>query len=335
MPHTTTSINKVKSLEGKTVVITGASSGAGRAAALEFARYKAKLVLAARRINALNELVIECKELGAEATAIQTDVTDPLAMKRLAEAAFEFGGGIDIWINNAGVMAAGDFTDTPVEVHDQVIKINLMGYIHGAYAVIPFFKRQRSGILINNISIGGYYPTPYAVGYSASKFGLRGFSEALKGELSGWPGIHVCDLYPAFLDTPGIQHAANYTGKILKPAPPVYDPQKVGRAMVQLAMYPRRSLTVGAIAYLLHLGYFLMPGMMRSVTAKVMETYFKQARPAPATSGNVFEPLEFGTGIHGGWDKAPEIKNKSVKAALIIGGLAASILLLKQWRKNL
>ncbi len=329
------SFNKVKSLRGKIVVVTGASSGAGRAAALEFARNGSKLVLAARRIDALNELVTECKELGATAIAVQTDVTDSLAMKKLAEAAFAFGGRIDIWINNAGVMAAGGFTDTPIEVHEQVIKINLMGYIHGAYAVLPFFKKQQSGILINNISIGGYYPTPYAVGYSASKFGLRGFSEALKGELSSWPDIYVCDLYPAFLDTPGIQHAANYTGKMLQPAPPVYDPQKVGRAMIRLAKYPRRSLKVGAVAYILHLGYFIMPGVMRSVTAKVMKTYLKQAQPTPATSGNIFTPLEFGTSIHGGWDKTPDRKKQSIKAALAVGGLAASFLFIRLLRKNL
>ncbi|MEO5996060.1 MAG: SDR family oxidoreductase [Chitinophagaceae bacterium] len=322
------------SLDGKTVVITGASSGVGRAAALEFARNGARLVLAARRLNALEELVKECQEMGAPAMAVYTDVTDPLAMIQLAESAYEFGGWIDVWINNAGVMAAGGFTDTPVEVHDQVIKINLMGFIHGAHAVLPYFKRQNSGILINNISIGGFYPTPYAVGYSASKFGLRGFSEALKAELTGSPGIHICDLYPAFLDTPGIQHAGNYTGYLLKPAPPVYDPQKVGRAMVQLARRPRNSLTVGGVAHILRMGYFFMPGIMRFITAKVMEAYFKQAVPTPATSGNLFEPIEYGTSIHGGWDKAPDRRKRKRKAAFFIGGLAVSYFLIKQLRSN-
>jgi len=321
-------------LRGKVVVITGASSGVGRAAAVEFAGHRAMLVLAARRIDALNDLVTECEQSGAKAIAIQTDVTDAHAVIQLAAAANDFGGRIDVWINNAGVMAAGGFTDTPVEVHDQVIKINLMGYIHGAHAVMPYFKKQRSGILINNISIGGFFPTPYAVGYAASKFGLRGFSEALKGELHAWPDIYVCDLYPAFLDTPGIQHAANYTGKILKPAPPVYDPKKVGRAMVRIALHPRKSLTVGGVAYLLRLGYFLVPGLMRFVTAKVMETYFSQAEPTPATSGNVFAPLDFGTNVHGGWSMTPQVKKKSINTGLLLGGLAASFLLIRQWRKT-
>jgi len=269
----------------------------------------------------------------APALAVYTDVTDPVAVKQLAEAAHEFGGWIDVWINNAGVMAAGGFSDTPVEVHDQVIKINLMGYIHGAHAVLPYFKRQNSGILINNISIGGFYPTPYAVGYSASKFGLRGFSEALKAELTGSPDIHVCDLYPAFLDTPGIQHAGNYTGYLLRPAPPVYDPQRVARAMVRLATRPRKSLTVGAVAHVLHTGYFFMPGIMRFITAKVMRAYFNQAVPTPPSSGNLFAPIEYGTSIHGGWDKTPDRRKKKRKAAFLLGGLAVSILLISQIKK--
>jgi short-subunit dehydrogenase len=208
-------------------------SGAGKAAAVEFARHGAKLVLAARNEEALQELVADCRASGALAIAVKTDVTDADAVKELAAAANEFGGSIDVWINNAGVLAAGGFEETPVEIHDQVIRTNLMGYLHGAHAVVPYFKRQQYGILINNISVGGWIPVPYGVGYSASKFGLRGFSEALSAELHAYRNIHVCDLFPAFLDSPGIQHAANYTGRVLRPAPPVYNPQRLARAMVK------------------------------------------------------------------------------------------------------
>jgi short-subunit dehydrogenase len=248
-----------KEIKDKTVVITGASSGAGRAAALEFARHGAKLVLAARREDALAELVHECREAGAVAIAVPTDVTDDEAMKQLAVTAVNFNGRIDVWINNAGVLAAGEFTETPVEVHDRVIQVNLMGYLHGAHAVLPYFKRQSYGILINNISVGGWLPVPYGVGYSASKFGLRGMSEALRGELIEYPNIFLCDLFPAFLDTPGIQHAANYTGRILKPAPPVYNPQRLARKMVSLVKYPKKAATVDSTAAFLKLAWVFIP----------------------------------------------------------------------------
>jgi len=101
--------NDPESLSNKTVVITGASSGVGRAIALQFARKGARLVLGARRRFILDEVVEECKELGGTAMAVTADVTDADAVKRLAATAMEFGGAIDIWVNNAGVLAAGPF----------------------------------------------------------------------------------------------------------------------------------------------------------------------------------------------------------------------------------
>ncbi len=315
-------------LHEKTIVITGASSGAGRAAAIEFARYGAKIVLAARNLEALDETEATCREMGALALAVKTDVTDAEAVKNLAAKAAEFGGSIDVWVNNAGVLAAGEFTETPIEVHDQVIRTNLMGYLHGAHAVLPYFKQQQYGVLINNISVGGWFPVPYGVGYSASKFGLRGYSESLRGELGEYPNIHICDLFPAFLDTPGIQHAANYSGAILKPAPPVYDPQLVAKAIVAAAQRPKQSVTIGSVATFLRLAHFLLPAVSRKVTAKTIKTYFEKGDPAPATSGNLFAPANFGTSIHGGWnsDADKDARKKNLIQSVIVTGLAAGLI---------
>jgi short-subunit dehydrogenase len=301
------------------VVITGASSGVGRAIALEFARYGAKLVLSARRGEALSQLVKEVEELGGTAAPAIADVTDAKALEEVASAAVLFGGKIDVWVNNAGVLAAGEFTQTPVEVHDRVVEINLLGYIHGAYAVLPYFKSQGHGTLINNISVGGWFATPYAVGYSASKFGLRGFTESLRAELHKFRNIHVCDIYPAFLDTPGIQHAANYTKVALKPAPPVYDPQLVARSVVSLVQSPRALMTIGSASTFLRLLHFFAPTLSLAITAKVMERYFTVAEPAQETSGNLFHPVDYGTSIHGGWSA----KTNNI-ARLALGGLLVS-----------
>ncbi len=317
-----------KSLQGKVIVITGASSGVGRATALAMAQRGASLVLAARREYVLDEVAEECKVLGGKALVVPTDVTDGDAVKILAAAADEWGGKIDVWLNNAGVLAAGPFEETPIDVHDQVIKINLLGYIHGAHAVIPYFKQQGYGILINNISVGGWFPTPYAVGYSASKFGLRGFSEALQGELHNWPNIHVCDVYPAFLDTPGIQHASNYTGHVLRPAPPVYDPQKVAETITNLVLKPRKSAIVGSVVSFLKLAHDLFPSLSRNITAGTMETYFKNADTIKETDGNLFEPTEYGTSIHGGWRTPPSPRQKTFTNVILMAGLAVGLLFL-------
>lgn len=313
----------------KTIVITGASSGVGKAMALELARYHPKLVLAARRQQALDQVVRACNDAGAQALAVVTDMRSMESIRHLAVEAFQFGGAIDVWINNAGVLAAGALEEVPAEVNENVIRTNLLGYIHGAHTVLPYFKEQGYGLLINNISVGGWFPTPYSAAYTASKFGLRGFSEALKGELTEFPNIHICDLYPAFLDTPGIQHAANYTGKELKPAPPVYSPQKVARAVVRLIASPRRRAIIGASSGLLRTAFALLPGVCRSVTASVIRTYLKQARARQPHSGNVLGPVNYGVEVEGGWRRP---LNK--KAGLVAAGVAGVVVGLFLWGRR-
>jgi short-subunit dehydrogenase len=311
-------------LRSKTIVITGASSGVGKAMALELAQQGAKLVLAARRLDALNELVGECNELGALAIAIATDVRSAESIRQLATKAHAFGGAIDVWINNAGVLAAGELDQVPAEVNEEVIKTNLLGYMHSAHAVLPYFKEQGQGILINNISIGGWFPTPFGAAYTASKFGIRGFSESLKGELNNFPHIHICDLYPGFLDTPGMQHAANYTGKFLKPAPPVYDPEKVARAVVSVIKCPRRRATIGAASLFLRLAFQVFPALTRYITVSVIRAYLKRAEPMPVNSGNILQPVAYGTSVEGGWRK-PASRPVNAKTGLLAAGIAGFI----------
>jgi short-subunit dehydrogenase len=313
------------SIQNKTIVITGASSGVGKAMALELAKYHPKLVLAARRLEALNDVADECRALGAEALAVETDIRSVESIQLLAQAAIEFGDSIDVWINNAGVLAAGRLEEIPAEVNEDVIRINLLGYLHSAHVVLPYFKMQHHGILINNISVGAWFPTPYGTAYTASKFGLQGFAEALKGELEGWKDIQVCNLYPGFLDTPGIQHAANYTGKYLKPAPPVMDPYRVARAVVRIIQSPKPNKTIGLSPALLKLSWALFPGLTRSITVKIIRSYLNKADALPPTSGNVLQPVGYGTSVEGGWKKPVK---RSVKLAFAAGVVCAAGLLM-------
>jgi short-subunit dehydrogenase len=315
-------------LSGKVIVITGASSGAGRAMAVTLAKEGAKLVLAARREAALDEVAEECRIYNAEVTSVVTDVKEMSDVYALAKKAAKDFGGIDVWINNAGVLAAGEMDKIPADVNEDVIRTNLLGYVHGAQAALPFFKEQRSGILINNISVGGWIATPYMAAYSASKFGLRGFFEALKGELLHYPNIHVCDLYPGFLDTPGIQHAANYTGKHLRPAPPVYDPQRVADAVVKLILNPKPKKSIGSSSVILKTAFALFPSLSRNITAHVIRTYLKNAEESESTAGNILTPVDYGTSVSGGWQTAmtkPKLQNTAFAIAAL--AVAGSILL--------
>lgn len=314
-------------MQTQTIVITGASSGVGKAMALELAQHGVKLVLAARREKALDELAAECTELGAVAIAVPTDMRSVESIQQLAVKANEFGGAIDVWINNAGVLAAGPLEQVPAEVNEDVIKTNLLGYMHSAHTVLPYFKNQKQGILINNISVGGWFPTPYGSAYTASKFGIRGFSEALKGELKEFPAIHICDLYPGFLDTPGMQHAANYTGKYLKPAPPIYDPKKVAQAVVSVINDPKSTTIIGAAPVFLKLAYLLFPALTRSITASVIRTYLKRAEVIQPTSGNILQTVPYGTSVEGGWRKPVSRRTKAGLLAAGVAGLVIGVLL--------
>jgi short-subunit dehydrogenase len=278
----------MQKFKNKTIVITGASSGLGKAIALTLAEEGANLVLSSRRESILQEVASECDAHGGVAIAIRADVTKFKDMQNLVEKALDQFGFIDVWINNAGVLAAGEFTDTPLEVHEQVIKVNLLGPLHGTYAILPYFKQKNSGTIINTVSLGAYVPNPYSVAYSASKFGLRGLNDSLRFELNHYPEIHVCDLNPAFIDTPRIEHAANFTGAELVHTPPLIDPFKVAEAVVSLIEKPRASIIVGEGAKTGKFVHALFPNIFGKSMAKLAESYFSRGKRASDSAGNLF-----------------------------------------------
>ncbi|MCQ4313294.1 SDR family oxidoreductase [Pseudomonas stutzeri] len=308
-------------LEGAVVVITGASSGIGRATAQAFARQRARVVLAARDDEALQEAAEECRALGAEALVVPTDMTLSDSVEQLANAAAEFGQGrIDVWINNAGVGAVGAFDETPLDAHEQVVQTDLIGYLRGAHVVLPYFKQQNGGVLINTLSVGSWVPQPFAVAYSASKFGLRGFSHALRGELAQWPGIHVCDVYPSVVDTPGFRDGGNYAGRSLQPPPPLCDPRQAADAMVSLALHPRHTTSVGVTATLLRFAHFITP-CFDQLSGLFTGAALRRAERVAPSSGNLFHPPLGQRRIDGGWRHG----NHQQRTLLVAGGIAAGV----------
>jgi NAD(P)-dependent dehydrogenase (short-subunit alcohol dehydrogenase family) len=289
-----------RELRGAVVVITGASSGIGRAAALQFAERGSRLVLAARGVEPLRATVSECEARGAEAIAVPTDVRDEAAVTELAEAADSRFGRIDVWVNNAGVIAYGRFEQVPSEVFRAVIETNLMGQVNGSRAALMHFRRQEQGTLINLASVWSRVTTPDVSPYVTSKFAIRAFSECLREELADTPGIAVATILPQAVDTPIFAHAANYAGRRPRPIPPMLDPREVAHGIIRCAEFPGREITYRRLGRLVELLHSLLPRVYeRTVPAAFAAGNYARER-ASYGPGNLLTS----TGSHeidGGW----------------------------------
>ena len=187
-----------ENIAGKIVVITGASSGLGEAAARELARGGAKLVLGARRIDRLRALASELA-LGDEA-AVETDVTSLADVQRLAEHAVGCHGRIDVMINNAGIMPHSPLERLRVDDWSRMIDVNIKGVLHGIAAALPHMQRQKSGQMINVSSVAGHKVRPGAAVYAATKHAVRIISEGLRQEVTG-SNIRVTIISPGAVAT--------------------------------------------------------------------------------------------------------------------------------------
>ena len=308
------------------MVITGASSGIGRATAHRFAAEHSRLVLAARCAGPLREVAEECRRAGSPGVVTcPLDVADPSAHDRLVAEAVAAFGGIDVWVNDAAVMSYGTVEETPVEVQRRIIEVNLLGVMWGTRAVLPVFRRQGHGVLINVSSLYGKVATPYVSGYAASKFGILGFTQVARQEMHDAPGVAVCAVLPGSIDTPIFRHAANYLGREIKPVPPVAAPRRVARTIVDLARRPRRQAQVGRIQHLVSIGHALLPRAYGDLAPGVMRFVAVGDEPEPAHPGTVFDPDPTSDAVTGHWRNPSARMLAAASGAAIAAGAAGVI----------
>ncbi len=232
-------------IKNKVVIVTGASSGIGEAAAREFGREGAKVVLAARRVEKLQTLAQEINSLGAETLVVQADLAKLEDIQSLVSQTIEKFGRIDILVNNAG-FGRLDWLEKldPVKDIQAQIDVNVMGVIQTTRQVLPVMMKQRSGSIINMCSMAGLVATPTYSIYAASKHAVHGFSEALRREVKPW-GIDVSLIYPGGVVTEFNQHAGiNRETKASTPKSMLLTAEQVAEAVVKLVRRPRRMLII-------------------------------------------------------------------------------------------
>jgi NAD(P)-dependent dehydrogenase (short-subunit alcohol dehydrogenase family) len=301
LSHFTGERSMKESLQNKVVVITGASSGIGRAAAMDFAKQGATVVLAGRHTEALQEAEAEAKGHGAQSMSVTTDVTKEDQVEQLASQAEEAYGKIDVWVNNAGVALFAKFEDTPSDDYRRVIDTDFFGYVYGARAALKRFKNQGYGTLINVDSIEGITPRPYQSAYAAAKHAVRALASSLRMELAldGAENIHVCTVLPASVDTPMFAHAGNYTGRTVTASDRAIAPAQVAKAITGLAIKPQREVIVGQAAGNV-MSYLFKPASYERKEAFGFDKRHLTSDQTSRAQGNLFQS----TGPHavdGGW----------------------------------
>ncbi|WP_099354685.1 SDR family oxidoreductase [Fredinandcohnia onubensis] len=188
-------------LQGKTAIITGASSGIGAAIAKELAKEGANVVLAARRIEKLAEVEREINEQGnGKVLTVQTDVTNKQNIEDLVKKAEEAFNHIDILVNNAGQMLSSQIRLGKVEEWESMMDVNIKGVLYGIHSVLPSMLERSSGHIINIASVSGFEVTKTSTVYSATKFAVRAISAGLEKELAK-TGVRVTNISPGMVDT--------------------------------------------------------------------------------------------------------------------------------------
>jgi len=251
------------------LLVTGASSGFGEATARLFASEGYKVALAARRINRLQALAQEIEANGGKALPVEADLSNLDSIKNMVSTVLEKWGQIDILFNNAG-MGRLDWLDQldPISDIEAQVIVNLLAVIQTTRIVLPYMIERKQGHIINMGSIGSLVATPTYSIYAATKFGVRGFTEALRREV-GIYGIHVSAIYPGgakteFSERAKIKRKTGYTTpKALK-----LEKEDVAKAVLRLARKPRRGLVIPGVMQVSIWLNILFPGIVDRVIEK-------------------------------------------------------------------
>jgi len=323
---------KLKPIRTQVIVITGATSGIGRATALEAARRGAKVVVAARDAEGLDGVVKEIGDLGAQGLAVPMSVSTHADHQKLLDAALERFGVVDTWVNNAGVSIFGRSEQVSIEDQRQLFETNFWGIVYGSLVAVGYLK-QHGGALINLGSEVSDRAVPLQGAYSASKHAVKGYTEALRVELQdeGAP-ISITLIKPAAVNTAFVDNAKNYLDHAPQLPPPVYAPEIVADAILFAAEHPRRDIFIGSASKATSASNFRAPGLIDRVFGPMLIRMQESERDAGDREGALYASRRTPR-LHGRTEQMVRRRSLYTLATTrarngVLAGLAASTLAL-------
>ena len=279
------------------VLVTGATGGIGAATVRAYARRGARLVLLARSAHRLETLRADVAALSPQgqrpgALVTVADVADADALDAAFAAAVERFGRVDVVVHAAAVVAYGRFDEVPRDVWDRVVDVNVKGTSNVARAALRQFREQDGGSLVLVGSVLSLATAPLMGSYVTTKWHNRALVRVLQQEARETPGVHVGVVHPGAIRTPIYSLAANYAGRIGRPAPPVYSPESVARAILDVVDGRRRMRSVSVANPIIALGFTLTPRLYDVLVGPLMKVAGLSRREVGAHPGNVFAPSE-------------------------------------------
>ncbi|HVG58319.1 MAG TPA: SDR family NAD(P)-dependent oxidoreductase [Hyalangium sp.] len=315
-------------LRGKVAIVTGASSGVGWQSAVRLAEQGVRLCVTARRTEALEKLQAQVLRLGGECLVAPGDVTVQEDVERIVHACVEYYSRVDILVNVAAVQSYGFFEELPWEHLTRTFDVNCFGYMRLARAVLPHFKAQGSGHILNVQSMLSKGAAPLLAAYASSKHATLGWAKSLELELRG-TGIQISNVLVPSVATPMFDHAPTQLHLAPMPVPPTYEPDVAARAVVRCARWPgQTSVPVFLQGRLLLWLDQWVPQVGKWILGHFGARMQVRERPLDRPEGNLFHPVPQGVGPRGSVPPTPRWKRFTATAGLValasgaLGGVA-------------
>src|SRR5438067_6543942 len=271
-------------LQGEVAVVTGASSGIGRAVARELASRGCAVAMVARSREGLEAAARDVSELGGRAAIMTADISDPSTAEELASLAERELGPISVWINNAMVTVLSPATCMEPSEYRRVTEVNYLGTVYGTLIALKRMESRNRGVIVQVGSALAYRSIPLQSAYCASKAAIRGFTDSLRSELlHERSGVRLTMVQLPAVNTPQFEVMRNRMPRKSQPVPPIFSPYTIAAAIVYAAEHPGREMVVGASALQAIVGQKVAPGLIDRYLAR--NGYESQQREQPERPG--------------------------------------------------